>query len=297
MDTPLVPLLAWGTPDNFGGGSYTRAFTTTTASQTDPFGATGAYLLTRTSASDAYAYKSFTPTRSLTYPIYWVLKQGSGAQSRCTIEQGTAKLDLTVTWSGGVPSVTATAGTALRPLALGNGWHLIRGITTTLAAGVAHLYNTRPDSSGTSGTLYAYLANVVTLELLDEAVCYHQPREGSQWMQGRSGAEDAWVAGTDYYLEGMARWLPAIDADSPGSSSGWWGLAETAGVGVGVQALLRAGWERQSLIYAPQRSTASTCFSGCYLVGPEAGRPDLEPNAQESVRLTLRHPSTDLSIR
>ncbi len=45
---------------------------------------------------------------------------------------------------------------------------------------------------------------------LDNLVTYAEPR-GSETAQYPSGTEDSWYQGTDYYLEGDARWLPLGD--------------------------------------------------------------------------------------
>jgi hypothetical protein len=296
--TVLTPAFAWGTVDTPASVQFTKANVTVTTGQTDPYAGTAAVLFTRTSASDSYAYKSFTPLRFLHYPVYWLLRAGSAATTRLTIEQGgSPMLDIVVTWSGGVPTVTSVAtGTALAILSLGSGWYMVRGITTPLTGLTAALYVIRPDNTGTSGTVYYYGVNLVVLEMLDEPVYYREVREGTEWMQGRSGVEDAWLVGVDYYLRGTARYLPSQDADNPGITTGWWGSAETPGVGVGVQSLIEAGWRRQSITYSYNRAGLGAAFPGCYLVEPASGEPGLEPNAQETIELVLRNPNGDVSL-
>lgn len=43
---------------------------------------------------------------------------------------------------------------------------------------------------------------------LDEALAYPLPRDGSDWAIGTAGDALAWRTGTDYYLEGKARFIP-----------------------------------------------------------------------------------------
>lgn len=59
---------------------------------------------------------------------------------------------------------------------------------------------------------------------LDSANAYSMDREGSEAVQLASGVEDASQAGQDYYLDGVARWIPAEDALASGSvrrATGW----------------------------------------------------------------------------
>lgn len=63
---------------------------------------------------------------------------------------------------------------------------------------------------------------------LDQANAYSLDREGSEQVQLVSGVEDASQAGQDYYLEGVARWIPPEDTLASGSvrrATGWNGTS------------------------------------------------------------------------
>lgn len=81
---------------------------------------------------------------------------------------------------------------------------------------------------------------------LDNVAAYSDPREGSSWVQGASGAEDAWIVGTDYVLEGDARWIPGVDAlvGTNGRSTGW-----DSGTTPGVREALEWLREKNSLSF------------------------------------------------
>jgi hypothetical protein len=69
---------------------------------------------------------------------------------------------------------------------------------------------------------------------LDSAVAYREPRAGSEWVQGASGVEDAWVLGPDELLEGDVRWLPISRTASP-LVTGWHGGPGGDGDGKGIK--------------------------------------------------------------
>lgn len=58
---------------------------------------------------------------------------------------------------------------------------------------------------------------------LDGAIAGSTPREGSEWAQGNSGAEDAWITAHDQWLQGDVRWIPRDDTIIPEGRrhSGW----------------------------------------------------------------------------
>lgn len=296
--TPILPAFSWGTPDTPATAQYSKTTVTVTASQTDPYGGTAAALLTRTSAGDSYILKTFTPSRYMTYPVFWFLKAGTATASKVSLEEqsGPARCELNVTWSGGTPSVSAATGTALAPVSVGGGWWMIRGITTQLDASKVHLYVIRPDNAGTNGTCYFYARNTVLFDVPDSPMFFRRPREGSEFTQGRSGIEDAWLTGIDYHLQFDARFIHSLDTDSPATATGWWGRNDTVGVGASVEALLEAGWRKEEFYYSPLRSSLIGFFGQVYLFSPMDGQPTLEPNAQERISLGFRSPASDLSI-
>lgn len=84
---------------------------------------------------------------------------------------------------------------------------------------------------------------------LDDAIAYGAPREGSDWVIAPSGASDAWIVGTDYYLEGDLRWLPGEPrADRPASG---WDYHATPGDARGVEGWLAWARQQNTLRYYP----------------------------------------------
>jgi hypothetical protein len=88
----------------------------------------------------------------------------------------------------------------------------------------------------------ANLANAVYFPFpLDNAISYDDPRAGSQWGQSDSGAEDGWDGGTDFVLEGDARWLQQADSTFYPRCTAWDGS-------LGVRAALN--WMRKKNAFA-----------------------------------------------
>lgn len=84
---------------------------------------------------------------------------------------------------------------------------------------------------------------------LDDAIAYSLPREGSDWAIAPSGAEDAWIVGTDYFLEGDVRWIPGEPrTDRPATG---WDYHAAAGDARGVEAFLAWARQKNTLRYYP----------------------------------------------
>ena len=116
---------------------------------------------------------------------------------------------------------------------------------------------------------------------LDNWASYSQPREGSQWLQVESGAEDAWIIGTDYVLECDWRWIPTANTTTP-LATGWDGTA-------GVRAFLE--WARQKNEFRFYPDATSGTFYLSYLVDPMTGAHTTEPDGSQSLRLKIRNAS------
>jgi len=86
------------------------------------------------------------------------------------------------------------------------------------------------------------LANALYLPFpLDNVFSGDEPRQGSEFVQGESGFEDAWIPGTDYVLQGTARWIPQSDTLFYPRATGWDGT-------LGVRAAL--SWMKQKNLFA-----------------------------------------------
>ena len=92
-------------------------------------------------------------------------------------------------------------------------------------------------------------------------------REGSEYAKGASGAQDAWITGTDAFLRGDWTWIPPSDGTDP-VATGWDGAT-------GVDAFL--AWARQGNAFRFYPNKDVGTYIECYLVSPEGGRPPDTP--------------------
>lgn len=115
---------------------------------------------------------------------------------------------------------------------------------------------------------------------LDNPATYGEPREGSEVGQSTGGAEDAWIVGTDEYLEGDLRWIPG----TTGTATGWDGAA-------GVNAALAWCRGKNLARWVPDATTPTTYLS-VYLVEPAKGTPTIEA-ADGTRRIHLKLRSSD----
>ena len=295
--TLTLPLVAWGSADDLS--AYTSVGTpVVTSGITDPFGGTGAYTIDDNDAGAVeYVYKSITFASSGTVFASVFIKAGTAGTSTVVLVDNVAAVSratLSVTWSGGVPSVAITNGSATihGTVSVGGGWYLLLFSADSIVAANAHrlrLYGTSTTTSDTGTTSY-YVRNAVLLSYLDGATSWPEPRKGSAWAEAPSGTEDAWIVGTNWHLAGTVRHVPDSPTDTPETVSGWYGANESTGVNCGVAALLSAGRDKQALTWVKDRATCSTYVSG-YLVEPMQGKPDLEPNWRRTFPLELRSSS------
>ena len=121
---------------------------------------------------------------------------------------------------------------------------------------------------------------------LDFAVSYSKPREGSERAQFISGEEDSWIVGTDYILEGQARWIPiaATTSSLNVAQAGWDGA-------LGFRAFLEWAKTAQQFRYIPDRDSPGTYVLST-LVEPIDSAPTLEPaDGTRTIRLIIRNPT------
>lgn len=285
------PAFLWGTPlttwTNFSGVSH--------ASATDPFGGASA---TRVTGGSNAAGSVGGGNVALTASAYgyamlaFFVKAGTSTSTGHGLLDtvaGTFRYRVTLSWAAGVPTVAATlAGVTLEaPRAVGGGWYLVRGYTTAALGGVVHRVNHFPDLNGGTATVDVYQRSVAVLDLCDDPLYWESPRDGYDAVQARSGAEDAWMVGTDYLAALTARWIPQFDTAYSIGVSGWEGGNEIPGVNCGIAAMLRAGRDKQDIRVAPDLGTVAQSVVA-RLVEPLQDGVDLEPNGTRRVRLVFR---------
>lgn len=114
---------------------------------------------------------------------------------------------------------------------------------------------------------------------VDNFATWPESRAGSVWKQARSGLEDSWIVGTDYYLQVDVRWIPIVATTNPvatgwDGSTGWRGFLEWA------QAKNKFRW-------FPNKDEAT--YYESYLVEPMKGGPSLEPDGTKRITLIMRN--------
>lgn len=114
----------------------------------------------------------------------------------------------------------------------------------------------------------------------DNAVAYSEDREGSDRAEAPSGAVDAWIVGTNEFLELDARWIPTTDETTPygHTATGWDGAT-------GWGAFLRYARDAGTFDFQPDKDTPGTSFT-CVLVDPP--KPSLEEDGTRKIRLKIR---------
>lgn len=121
----------------------------------------------------------------------------------------------------------------------------------------------------------AALANTLTLPYpLDNVIAGPEPRAGSESDQAPSGVEDAWTVGTDYILEGDARWIPQATWDGA----------------TGFAAFLTWARDKKVIRFYPDKDAGT--YIDCYLVEPMTGQGEQENDGTRRIRLRLRNVTT-----
>ena len=297
LTTPC--LIGYGSPDNIAGSGYTTfgSLAAITTGVADPFGGTGAYTLNDTDGANVSArYKSgIVPSQAAGSVNGVFVKAGTSAQSYIRLFDDTATsvdIRLDIAWSGGVPTITAANGSLVGTLAVGSGWYLPLS-TAVLARGNSHSLDLRPATA--TGSCSFYVRNVCVFDLFDDAMSWDEDAEGSSYEKGPNGFRDTYRTGLDYLLEGKLRNIPQQVTSYPDLKSGWYGENESVGVNCGVQAMLRAGREGQTLRWAPDRSACSTS-QDCTLEGPVKEKPETEDSSLRRVLLRLRSSSVFVGV-
>ena len=292
MPLATYPLIAWGSAAAING--WTDAGTPViTTGQADPFGGTSAVLVNDDSAGAAEG-KTTTAAGVVgdTVTLLVFAKAGTAAASAFQLRDNTAgayRIQAALTWSGGVPTLTCSTGTAIGTVSVGGSWYAALATGTWVSGNTAQVevYGASATASAT-GTTYWYLRNAVLLDYMDEVVSFARARAGSVWAQAPSGTEDAWITGTDEVLRGRLRFIPKTPTATPVVKSGWYGENESAGVNCGVKAMLTAGRAKTSLLWVADRATASTTVT-CTLAQPvDQDGVELEANGDRTVAVEFR---------
>jgi len=293
MASPGLPLIAYGTAEAINAGTWANVLTpTVTAGQTDPFGGTDAYKI---DDNDAAGYESRVKvlTALATTSLYWVvcLKADTATQSRFSVKDNTALISPLIvfaTWSGGVPTFSTVGGTVVGSSALGGGWYAALVTCTWISGNVPQLelYGAGNTAASTGATIY-YLNNLCLLDLLGAPRAFRRPKLGYRAGIAPSGTEDAWSYGDEYALKARLAWAPLTARGTPSVVSGWHGENESVSVNVSVSAMLAAGWDKQVLRVALNRS-ACTTYLDAYLRTPTLGwDPALEGNADYTAEVEV----------
>ena len=289
--------ITWGSVDDMT--TWTQVNTCpVTGGQIDPYGGLTGYSMADSDVGTVAArYVEYTAALSGWHTLTMCVKPG-GASAVSAIEfenitlANSSSADLTFT--AYVPTLSANGGNVMQPVAIGNGYYVQRIMQYATAGNTMRItvYPAGQTASDTGGSFF-YCRNLTLLDVLDNLVTYTEPREGSAWAQSGSGVEDAWIQGTDYRLDATVQWVPKAERDTPASVSGWGNPLERIGVNCGVQAMLRAGRNKETLTFYYLRTAPSTDYgTNAYLVDPMRGAPTLHPNGDRTFTLSLRSAST-----
>jgi hypothetical protein len=116
---------------------------------------------------------------------------------------------------------------------------------------------------------------------MDAVLAYPVPRDGSEFAMSPSGEEDSWIADTDYFLDGLVRWIPIVNGTTPSgiTITGWDGAT-------GVDAALT--WLRAKNVgrFFPDRGSGT--YKTFTLQAPMAGKPAQEIDATRQIALIIR---------
>lgn len=300
MNLGTYPLVAWGSPDNISAYTKVGGNMTVTGGQADPFGGTGAYLLDHVYVGSGFDTTYMKSASAAMYgtqvPIEVFIKVGSAPASFALIElydttASAYRAGLAVQWSGGVPTnnVGLGFGSWLSIVDVGNGWYVVRGLSDTIVSGNSHSLRLHATDGGGAedGNVYYYVRNHALLDVPSAYRRYARARGGYQTAVVPSGSRDSWSYGDEWVRTARQSWVPATARDTPVSVSGFVGQNELTGVNCGVEAMLRAGWDMQSLTWVPDRSACSVNQS-VYLTAPgQDWQPQTEGNGDTAFDLEL----------
>lgn len=143
--------------------TWTNSGTVLTSGQSDPAGTTLAYLINDDSAAAA-EYVSITPTfttNAVSKAISLFVKAGTATTTVIQLQDATAVADrllMSLAWSNGVPTVTATTGTYIGATRYRDGWYRLLFRTTAVTVANTNTLFLYPAGTtvGNTGTCYFY---------------------------------------------------------------------------------------------------------------------------------------------
>ncbi len=195
---------------------------TVTTGQTDPFGGTRAVLIEdNDTLTDERKRLNVTFAADGTRAVAWSIKQGTATTCYLRVRDNTAgvtRLQVTATFTAGVPTLVADAGsgTVFEPVALGNGWYACRALVDNIVAANTNQLlvgiNFDPAATGT-----ALFYEVMTFNVTSDPIPYD------------SGMLDAWTAGeTTESRAALNRPLVAVTPAAVTTRYGRLEIADTA---------------------------------------------------------------------
>lgn len=286
------PLLVFDRQEDWTAWTDGSGTVVVTAGQGDPLGGTAAYQLTGDSATERRDSPTFVlaPNFDGQAIAEWFVRKGTSTSTDLQVYDNTAaavRVEVRVTWSGNVPQLAIQSGSGtLFPVVklTADDWYLVRFAASGIVNGNAHRHRIEPGT----GTIFVYGASAILFDLhLDRAHHWSENREGSVTVEARSGVEDAWLTGTNYFVEGEFRWIPSTDTGAPYNRTGWDGVREHRMINVGVDSALRWGRDKQLLTWCPDRANTKVNQT-VYLWGPLDGGPGVENDDTKRVTLTLK---------
>ena len=148
-------------PENIG--NWTATTCTRTAGQSDPFGGTGAYLLTPTGGAGSNVLQAVTFTADGTKAILGFMRAGTSTKSQIGVHEnpGGYRHLVDVNWAAGVPTLATNlgAGTLFSVIPWGDGWYALAVNANSVVAANANRYIVFPDPTGANGTVFFFGAN------------------------------------------------------------------------------------------------------------------------------------------
>jgi len=147
-----------------------------------------------------------------------------------------------------------------------------------------------------SGALYSALhwgtesANELVMAVpLQDVVTDRVARAGSEWVQGASGTEDAWITGWDYTLTVRQRYIP--DRLSSSTSDTFFAGSRS------WQEFLDWARDKQSFRFIPDRDYPDFYIPDCYLVEPLRGGGVPSSSGQDrDIEITIRNATYDFAL-
>lgn len=223
--SPLVNAVAQlvTDPENFGAWA-TIGTIVRTGGQADPLGGVAAYYLDSNGSSADSLLQTVTFTGNATKAFAIYMRTLSSSQSSFQIWDATAstmRLEVTVTWSGGIPtlSVGSGAGTLYAVADVGNGWYRLMAAANGVIAANTNQFKIFPDSSGGLGQLYVFGANAWNSITPSSYVGSSQPTAAtgdSLYLDGATASIANWLRAGD--IMSVSGILPIYEATADVSS-------------------------------------------------------------------------------